>query len=70
MQANDKVTTEQEVLAAYAEELQAQISSVQRPENTAEAPKAEKKAMDFLPANQSDLQKASYWKQFFEFERF
>ena len=28
------------------------------------------KAMDFLPADQRQLQDKSYWKQFFEFERF
>ena len=26
--------------------------------------------MDFLPADQRDLQEASYWKRFFEFDRF
>lgn len=26
--------------------------------------------MDFLPADQKDLQTADYWKKFFEFDRF
>lgn len=34
------------------------------------AQKPQQRAMDFLPANQRDLQEASYWKKFFEFDRF
>lgn len=30
----------------------------------------QQKAMDFLPADQKDLQTADYWKKFFEFDRF
>lgn len=30
----------------------------------------EQKAMDFLPADQKDLQTAEYWKKFFENEKF
>ena len=32
--------------------------------------KKEQKAMDFLPKDQKDLNQASYWKKFFEFDRF
>ena len=30
----------------------------------------QQRAMDFLPKDQKDLQLSSYWKQFFEFDRF
>jgi SAM-dependent methyltransferase len=32
--------------------------------------KPQQKAMDFLPADQKDLQTSEYWKKFFEFDRF
>jgi len=32
--------------------------------------KTQQKAMDFLPTDQKDLAKSSYWKKFFEFDRF
>ena len=35
-----------------------------------ESNKTQSKAMDFLPADQKDLQLSSYWKNFFEADRF